>query len=527
MEWKSGFTLANMWDNVRTVAAYEDVLSMTIFVVVMALLLMKYGSHAPGRVRTALGLFGCGLLLLLVASITAALGMVSEARIAQWVALICGGIALVNLLSMCVFDAAFPRLRIATPRLLRDLLVALAYISVGFIIMGREGVSLSGLITTSAVLTAVIGFALQDTLGNIMGGLALQLEKSINVGDWLRMDPHVGRVKEIRWRHTAIETRDWDTVIIPNSFLMKGQVVVLGRRTDQPVQHRQWLYFNVDFRVAPTEVIAAVNHTLQATAIERVAREPKPHCVFFDFKESYCQYAVRYWLTDIGINDPTDSAVRTRIYFALKRRGIPLSIPAQSVFMTEETEMREHRKWQRELEHRLAALENIDLFQVLTDGERRLVAERLSLAPFTQGELLMQQGTEGHWLYILTKGSAAVQLTVEGDERTTIATIHTGDFCGEMSLMTGERRSATVVALEEVESYRLDKESFHDILAQRPELAEYIADVLARRRVNLSAAREGLDARATEQRVHTAQHDLVTRILSFFGLRETASVSSS
>lgn len=86
---------------------------------------------------------------------------------------------------------------------------------------------------------------------------------------------------------------------------MKGQVLVLGRRTGQPVLHRQWVYFNVDFRIAPTEVISAVNDALQAEPIPGVAEEPRAHGILFDFKESYCQYAVRYWLTDLAVDDPT------------------------------------------------------------------------------------------------------------------------------------------------------------------------------------------------------------------------------
>src|SRR5262249_5033754 len=145
-----------------------------------------------------------------------------------------------------------------------------------------------------------------------------------------------GRVAEIRWRYTAIETRNWETVIVPNGVLMKGQVVVEGRRSGQPVQLRRWLYFNVDFRYAPTDVIAAVNEAITAAPIERVAIHPSPNCVLMDLAESWGRYAVRYWLTDLAVDDPTDSAVRARIYFALKRAGIPLSMPAHAVFVTEE-----------------------------------------------------------------------------------------------------------------------------------------------------------------------------------------------
>src|SRR2546423_206283 len=169
-----------------------------------------------------------------------------------------------------------------------------------------------GIVATSAVITAVVGFSLQDTLGNVMGGMALQMERSITVGDWIRVDQQEGRVVEIRWRQTSIETRNWDTVVIPNSVLMKGQVLLLARRTGEPRQHRQWVYFNVDFRFAPTDVVEAVETALCAEPIENVASEPAAHCIVSDFKESYISYAVRYWLTDLALTDPTDSVVRQR-----------------------------------------------------------------------------------------------------------------------------------------------------------------------------------------------------------------------
>lgn len=56
---------------------------------------------------------------------------------------------------------------------------------------------------------AVIGLSLQSTLGNVIGGLALQIDDSINEGDWIELEnKQQGQVKQVRWRHTVIETRD-------------------------------------------------------------------------------------------------------------------------------------------------------------------------------------------------------------------------------------------------------------------------------------------------------------------------------
>src|SRR5207253_5065730 len=113
--------------------------------------------------------------------------------------------------------------------------------------------------------------------------------------------------KEIRWRQTSIETRNWDTVLIPNSQLMKGQVTIFGTREHAPLQSRRWIYFNVDFNHAPTEVIEKVEEALRSAPIEHVALEPRINVILMDFKDSYSQYAVRYWLTDLAVDDPTDS----------------------------------------------------------------------------------------------------------------------------------------------------------------------------------------------------------------------------
>src|SRR5262249_29093834 len=216
------------------------------------------------------------------------------------------------------------------PPIAQDLLVGLAYVAIAILILSRSGIDLHGIIATSAVITAIIGFSLQDTLGNIMGGMALQMEHTIRVGDWIRVDDLEGKVKQIRWRQTSVETRNWDTIVIPNSVLMKAKVTLLGHRTGSPLQHRQWVYFRVDLSHSPTKVIHTVETVLQAESSRCIAAEPKAHCIVTDFKDGDATYAVRYWLTDLSQTDSTDSLVRTRIYAALCRANIRLAMPMQS-----------------------------------------------------------------------------------------------------------------------------------------------------------------------------------------------------
>ncbi len=488
--------------------------------VLIALFLLAIKPAERQRIRTALILFVISLIGLAFMALLSGSVSVSGPlfRWFRWATMFCGGVAFVSVAGVFVFEVLLEPLRLRPPRIMRDLLFAVGYVAVGVILLSTISVDVTGIVATSAVLTAIIGLSFQDTLVNMMSGMVLQTERAIGVGDWIKIDGQEGVVTDIRWRHTSIETRNWDTIVIPNIMFMKSQVTVLGRRLGQPRQHRQWVYFNVDFRHSPTEVIDTVESTLRAEPIPNVALTPPPNCILMDFKESYGSYAVRYWLTDLAVDDPTNSTVRTRIYFGLRRAGIPLSIPAQSLFVTADDAARRERKSEEEIDNRVASLRRVELFETLTDEERQALAARLRVAPFARGEAMTRQGAEAHWLYLITKGEAEVRVSADGDFSEQIAMLNTGDFFGEMGMMTGEPRTATVIALSEVECYRLDKEAFRDILKRRPELAENISEILASRRAELEAAREGLDQEARELRKRSHQGDLLQRIRSFFRL---------
>ena len=511
----------NFWQQVQTASGMAAAFPwVALLFIVGALALFVLRPLERMRIRTAALLFAFALLGIFAAAALISSGVNPASPFYKWIkwaGRLFEWVALVNVASVFIFEVFLDALRLKPPRIMRDLLLALSYIVVAITILSRD-VDLTGIIATSAVLTAIIGLSFQDTLGNMMGGMALQMERTIGVGDWIKFDGQEGLVREIRWRHTSIETRNWDTLVIPNSALMKSQVTVLGRRAGQPRQHRQWVYFNVDFRSSPADVIDVVETALRAEPIPNLAATPAPNCILMDFKESYGSYAVRYWLTDLAVDDPTNSIVRTRIYFALSRANIPLSIPAHSLFVTEEDESRLARKRAEEIDERVSALKRVELFKSLTDEESRFLASHLRVAPFVRGEAMTRQGAKAHWLYLITHGDAEVRVSVDGNLSEQIATLHEGGFFGEMGMMTGEPRSATVIALTNVECYRLDKEAFNDILKQRPEIAEDISEQLAHRRVELDAAREGLNEEAKQARLRYHTGDLLQRIRHFFTL---------
>lgn len=424
------------------------------------------------------------------------------------------GLALVRLWAMASFRLLLPSLRLNPPRIMEDIVAAVGYIAWGLAQLRYAGLDLSQIVTTSAVITAVIAFSLQDTLGNLLGGLALQLDHSFEIGDWVKADDVIGRVSDITWRATRIETRNGETVVVPNSVLMKSKFSVLGREQGEGRIWRRWIWFEVSIDTLPGEVLSIVNHAMSETNIANVASEPAPNCILMGFEQGVARYALRYWLSDLQPDDPTDSAVRAHLDAALRRHNIHLAAPRRDVLMTKETGKYQDARQKRELGERQTMLHQVDLFSHLTDDELAHLAERLQYSPFVAGDTITRQGAIAHWLYILTKGEAEVWLEQGGQSRL-LGRLGAGNFFGEMGLMTGSPRSATVIAKSDVECYRLDKESFQSILLSRQELATLISHTLEKRLAERNAQPQAeLGGRSA-----TPHHsELLDRIRSFFGI---------
>ena len=427
--------------------------------------------------------------------------------------------AAVALFGTLFFDVLLPLVKMRPPRILRDLAIAAGSIAATLAVLSSGKVEVVGIVATSAVLTAVVGWALQDTLANVMGGLALQLDGSVKADDWVTFGETTGVVREVGWRQTTLETRNRDFLVIPNSLFMKSAVTLRGKGVpgDAP-RERRWIRFSVEAGVAPSAVVSCAQEALWRESLAGVDAEPEPDCVFLDFGDSASHFAVRYWLTDMFRADVTDSLVRTRLWFALHRAGLPIAFPVRQVILTPDDAEARSRAADALRAARRAALERVSIFAPLTPEEHDRLAEGMSRAPFAAGESIVLQGAAGHHLYVLTKGRAEVRVSVSGSPERTVATLEAPDFFGEMGLLTGEPRKATVVALTDAEAWRVEKADFKAIVERRPAVAEAIAALVSEREVGLAAVREGLSEDAKRMRVAKSQPLTLAKIREFFGI---------
>ena len=399
--------------------------------------------------------------------------------------------------------------RRAIPRILRDLIQGIAYLVVGFVVLTRAEVDVTKIFTASVLTTAVIGLALQETLGNVMAGLALQVDSDFEVGDWIRVDEKItGCIREIRWRTTSLLTKNGDLLLVPNGVVARAVLTNFSRPTSA---HRQWVYVRMHFRHPPAQVREVILDAVRK--VPGIRTTPEPDCLLWEFKEDAATYAIRYWIDDFRRDDSLDAEVRSMTWYALHRAGMEIPFPSRNIHVTEMNEDRLQRKLDEDYARRLDALSRVDVFRIL-DAERiDRLARRLKLQPFGPGEIILRQGDPGDSLYVIRSGEVTVSMSVAGQSKD-VTTLSGGQFFGEMSLMTGESRAATIRARTDVECYVVSKSDFQDVLEAKPELAKTISEILAKRQVDLGAS-----SAEAHPSPNGEPQQLLGRIAAFFGIK--------
>jgi len=443
----------------------------------------------------------------------AAMRTAAAALMAREAALALVAFAVIQIVVPFVFQTLLRRRKI--PRIVTEFVVALSLIGYVIYRLYAVGVNLAGLITTSAVVSGALAFSAKETLGNLWGGIAIQLEKTCRIGDWVRLDTITGQVVSIRWRYMAIATINNETMIVPNGMVMQNRITVLGRRGEERTPWRRYVPFEVEFQHAPARVIAEVERSLAHAQIPHVSQTPHPSVACMGFKESGIEYHVAYDLTDASHYWWVDSQIRVHVYAALMRQGLGIPFPRRVLEVRRDE--RPHIA-QREIEHRTAALATIDLFASLTDEERAALARQMTTSAYVADEIVVRAGEPADSLYLLAQGRVDVIAEDAKHHRQKLATLRAPAYFGEGGLLLGQPRAATVIAIGDAVCYRLDKKGFDAIIQARPELAEMLAKALAERQAANDATLQALDAESRARQNVGRTKDLMRKIQSFFGI---------
>ncbi len=410
------------------------------------------------------------------------------------------------------------RRRAAVPKLVREMTAGVLLLAAGLLVLEfGYGVRVPGLLAASGVVGIILGFALQDSLGNVVAGFALQFGRPFTVGDWLLIDNRHVRAVEINWRSTRFITADDVQLDVPNQQIVRQTLVNFhGGNT----RHAMRLEIGLDYDTPPNLVKDLLVRA--ASSAREVLDQPTPSVFLKEFGESAVIYEVRFWLDDHRLHAAAADAVRTNIWYALRRQRIKIPYPTRQLHVERAHKpLREHLESAEE--QRASATQQLlraqPLFQSVGDDHLKQLVIRSAAHHYGRGESIIKEGAEGSSMFVLIKGEARVSV-LHGDASTWLASLHSGDCFGEMSLLTGEKRSASIYAVTDCEVIEITKPLFAEIFTRDSGLLPRLSELLASRQMQtegiVQAAVQQTGVLAAKEEAYRA--GFVDKLKSFFDL---------
>jgi small-conductance mechanosensitive channel/CRP-like cAMP-binding protein len=378
-------------------------------------------------------------------------------------------------------DAATHRGREHFSTIFRDLLTLTLWSLVVMVVLRAFfKIDVTALLAVPAVLTVVVGFALQETLGNIFSGLTLQISRPFESGDWVRVADKVGIMHSVGWRATTIVTRANEWLDIPNAQLAKDLLFNYGKHAVV-----EEVSIGLSYGEPPNRAREVILDVLRD--VPDVLRHPEPEILPWEFGEYAIRYRVKYWLADYGLSEQVHGRVVSGLWYAMRRHGIEIPFPMRTLVLRQESRVEESEA----LREIAAELRGVEFLRELSDDELQILAGAVRVRQFGAGEALMREGDTGDTFYIIRRG--VVDVTTNGAEgkQIHIAELTRPAFFGEMALMTGEPRNATVRARTDAEVLEMSRNGFTELFKSHPDAAAQMSEILAAR---MTQRRELLDA---------------------------------
>lgn len=474
----------------------RTIVSGSLFLVALLLRVGTKNRHVRGRLFASALAFAADAVLYTAAD-AGQLGPESSdlSRAAALIGPMLLGFGIINaIVALAINPWRSDRLPDNFPTIVQDSIVIVVFGLVATAILKER------VFAATAVGAVVIGLALQDTLGNLFAGLAIQIEKPFRVGDWVHVAGLDASVSEITWRATKLRTKTGNFVIVPNSVLSKDTIVNYSEPTLETLIEVE---VGASYDVPPNEVKATILAAIKNEPL--IIRSREAEVLLVDFAASAITYRVRAWTNDFLADERLRDRIRSAIYYAFRRSGIIIPYPIQVEISGE--------SGSAPVDPGLAAraLEQVTIFSALSVDERAQMASTARRSLFATGEVIVKQGDGGSSMFVVIRGEAVV--TIEPSNRE-VARIGPGGFFGEMSLLTGDARNATVRTTVDSELLEIAVESFRRFVLANPAVVEQIGQAVAKRQAELQHHRE---AGATSTIVEEPE-TFLTRIRRFLTL---------
>ncbi len=433
------------------------------------------------------------------------LNLIHIFKIVLWMALV---ISVVRFIAYLVLKTALrSSSQSEISSLLKTVISIIVYIVAFFVIFQSQypGVQLAPLFTGSTIIGIVVGLALQDTLGNLFAGIALQADQPFQVGDVVSFtNKAAGVIEAVSWRGVKIRTFQNKLLVISNSVLGKELIEVAPKDN----LNARLVFFNTLYTNSPAKTTQVIRDAVRQ--VENVSAKIRPVVRIRNFGDSGIDWEVKYWADDYKRFNDTDALIRERIWYAFSREDLHFAFPTRTVYMQQAAQEQTIDDYLNLTAERLS---RIPIFAPLCDEELQKLARASQNRVFAPGEPIVRRGQEGNSMFVITRGRVDVQV-LQGKDVKTINSLTESDYFGEMSLLTGEPRTATVVAAIETEVVQISKTALKPIFEANPDLVQSVCELIEERRVALDAS---VPAELDEQKKRSK--GVLVSIRKFFGIR--------
>lgn len=426
-----------------------------------------------------------------------------------------GAGVLVRLIDQYFWRWHFERKRqVPVPKFIREITAAIVMVVVVLLVMQiGYGTTIPGLFAGTSIIAVILGFAMQEALGNIIAGFTLQLSRPFTAGDWLLLDGQHVKAVEINWRSSRFVTNDDVQLDVPNQQIVKQTVV---NYHGGGARHAMRLDIGVEYDAPPNKVKEILLRA--AAAADGVIPVPAPTVFLKSFGDSAVTYEVRFWLEDHRLLNLANDAVRTNAWYALRRQNIRIPYPIRTVQL-ERRPTGSDSLVKGEIATTTALLRNQPLFESVSEDHLSFVAAQSPIQRYGSGEAIIREDDEGTSMFVLVQGEVGVMVRTGGIS-TQVAALKSGDCFGEMSLLTGEKRSASVFAISDSEVLEITKTTFAHVIDQDLDLLPRLSALLARRQIETDGIVQSHSQQisATTNKEEDYRASLLKKLRSFFEL---------
>lgn len=426
-------------------------------------------------------------------------------RLLIWMSIV---IVSVRYISFLIFGAALRNSgEEEISSLLRTVMTVIVYIVAFFVIFQTQfpNVDLAPLFTGSAIFGIVVGLALQDTLGNLFAGIAIQADQSFQVGDVISVGQQgMGTVESVSWRGVKIRTFQNKLLVISNSVIGKETLEIAPTVN----LNARIVRFNTIYTTSPAQVIQIVREAVRL--VENVSPKRRPKVRIWNLGDNGIDWEIKYWTINYRRHNDTDALIRQRIWYAFQREGLDFAYPTRTIYTARQSE--EENVFVESADEICERINSVAVFAPLSSEETQKISKLCKVRVFAPSEPIIEAGQAGDSMFIVHRGCVNVDIVEEGVSRT-VTSLNAGEFFGEMSLLTGEPRTANVVADTETKVIEIEHNVLKPLFETNPELVRLVSEIIEDRRTLLR------DSEDMDQNIATASTSgAMVKIKKFFGL---------